>query len=53
MDSPSVLDLTLTKGALSRREIGWHTIEIGLDHLAIGSQILGSNQAIQTLHSDS
>jgi hypothetical protein len=36
MEAPSVLDLTLTKGALSRQELNWHTIDIGSDHLAVG-----------------
>ena len=39
MSTTSVLDLTLTKGKLSRLELNWHTIEIGLDHLAISITI--------------
>jgi hypothetical protein len=39
MEAPSVLDLTLTKGYLSRQELNWHTIEIGSDHLGIGITI--------------
>jgi hypothetical protein len=39
MQAPSVIDLTLTKGRLSRQELNWHTIEIGSDHLAIGITI--------------
>ena len=39
MQAPSVLDLTLTKGRLTRQELNWHTIEIGSDHLAIGITI--------------
>jgi hypothetical protein len=39
MEASSVLDLTLTKGALSRQELNWHTIDIGSDYPAIGIMI--------------
>jgi hypothetical protein len=39
IEASSVMDLTLTKGALSRQELNWHTIDIGSDHLAISVTI--------------
>jgi hypothetical protein len=42
MEVPSVLDLTLTKGDLSRQELNWHTIDIGSDHLTVGITIPGT-----------
>jgi hypothetical protein len=46
MEVPSVLDLTLTKGALLRQELNWHTIDIGSDHLAIGITIPAKSNRI-------
>jgi hypothetical protein len=48
MEAPSVLDLTLTKGSLSRQELNWHTIDIGSDHLAIGITILATTSRLKT-----
>jgi hypothetical protein len=48
MEALSVLDLTLTKGALSRQELNWHTIDIGSDHLAIGITIPAKSDSITT-----
>jgi hypothetical protein len=48
MEALSVLDLTLTKGALSRQELNWHTIDIGSDHLAIGITIQAKSDRITT-----
>jgi hypothetical protein len=48
MEAPSVLDLTLTKGDLSRQELNWHTIDIGSDHLAVGITIPGTANRLDT-----
>jgi hypothetical protein len=48
MEALSVLDLTLTKGSLSRQELNWHTIEIGSDHLAIGITIPAITSRLKT-----
>jgi hypothetical protein len=49
MEAPSVLDLTLTKGALSRQELNWHTIDIGSDHLAVGMTIPATTSRLGNL----
>jgi hypothetical protein len=49
MEALSVLDLTLTKGALSRQELNWHTIDIGSDHLAVRMTILVTTGRLENL----
>ena len=41
LTNPSVLDLTFTKGGLSRLDIGWATTEVGSDHSAILYRVVG------------
>ena len=40
----SVLDLTFTKGSISRQDINWRTLETGSDHQAISIDLIGSQQ---------
>jgi hypothetical protein len=47
MEAPSVLDLTLIKGALLRQELNWYTIDIGSGHLAIGIMIPAKSDTIR------
>jgi len=47
MEVPSVLDLCLTRGALSRQELNWHTIDFGSDHLAISITIPQTTKKLQ------
>jgi hypothetical protein len=49
MQAPSVIDLALTKGRLSRQELNWHTIEIGSDHLAIGITIPSNSSMLKAI----
>lgn len=44
MEQASVLDLTFTKGTISRQDVRWHTNQIGSDHLAIGFTIPGQDR---------
>jgi hypothetical protein len=46
MATTSVLDLTFTRGLISRQETNWHTIDIGSDHLAIGFAIPSRGQRL-------
>jgi hypothetical protein len=49
MQAPSVIDLTLTKGRLSRQELNWHTIEIGSDHLTIRITIPSNGNKLKAI----
>jgi hypothetical protein len=49
MEALSVLDLTLTKGALLRQELNWHIIDIGSDHLAVSITIPATTSRLENL----